>query len=286
MAFDDDGFLTPDLAVWTANVRSEFKEWFALAYDLNKDAMNILCVIEPSLTKKQELIASLLYRRALQSFQGAILMAERGMIADAFTLVRSCAETAIAIGGVLADDKFVASLIEADAKHRLTYANVILADDELRQELSSEWVINLKQVVSAAKNKYPPPGPRGINWAQVAKHAKMSSLYDMLYRITSGGAAHVTINALDRHIEPNDDGSIGNLTFRPETRDLVLSLSVGVCALLHAMEALGRLFLQEELRQTIESYTNSWAALESQTTRREPVSINPSIVTAWTASLD
>jgi hypothetical protein len=283
MAFSEEGFLSASLVDWRAATREQFKDWFEFVDKLNLQAMRLLPTIEPDRTKKHEVVAALLYRRALQSFQGSVLMAERGMNADALTLVRSCAETAIAIGGVLADEKFVASLMEADAKHRLTYANVILADDELRQGLSSEWVTNLQQVVSAAKNKYPAPGPRGINWAQVAKHAKMSNLYDMLYRITSGGAAHVTINALDRHVEPNDDGSIGNLTFRPETRDLVLSLSVGVCALLHAMEALGRLFPQEELRQTIESYTKSWAALES-TTQRDPVSITPSIVKAWTAS--
>ena len=48
--------------------------------------MKILPVIEPSLAKIQELDAFLLYRRALQSFQGAVLMAERGMIADALTI--------------------------------------------------------------------------------------------------------------------------------------------------------------------------------------------------------
>jgi hypothetical protein len=94
---------------------------------------------------------------------------------------------------------------------------VILSNDELRGELSPEWLANLQQVVSTAKSKYPACGPpRGIKWAQVAKDAKMSALYDMLYRIISGGASHVTLNALDRHVEPNSAGSIGSLTFRPE----------------------------------------------------------------------
>ena len=39
-------------------------------------------------------------------------MAERGMIAEARSLVRSCAETAIAIGCLAIDDKFVDALIE------------------------------------------------------------------------------------------------------------------------------------------------------------------------------
>jgi hypothetical protein len=94
MAFEDEGFLSPDLA-------------------------------------------SLLYRRALQSFQGAVLMAERGMIADALTLVRSCAETAIARGSVAGDEKFVDALVEAHDEAILTYSNVLLNDPESRQFFTS-----------------------------------------------------------------------------------------------------------------------------------------------------
>ncbi len=180
MAFSENGFLSPSLVDWRTATREQFKDWFEFVDKLNQEAMRLLPEIEPDRTKNHEIIAALLYRRALQSFQGSVLMAERGMIADALTLVRSCAETSIAIGGAVTDQKFLASLIEADAKHRLTYANVILADDELRQGLSSECIVDLEQVVSAAKNKYPAAGPRGINWAQIAKHAKMSNLYDML----------------------------------------------------------------------------------------------------------
>lgn len=117
--------------------------------------------------------------------------------------------------------------------------------------------------MSTAKSKYPASGPHGIKWAQIAKDAKMSALYDMLYRIISGGASHVTLNALDLHVEPNSAGSIGSLTFRPETRDLAFCLFIGVCALLHVMEALSQMFPKEEFKRRIQSYADAWAALDS-----------------------
>jgi hypothetical protein len=158
MAFSEIGFLSPSLADWSKAARSQFKDWFDLVDGLNKEAVKLLPAIEPDRTKTPEIVVALLYRRALQSFEGLMLMAERGMVADALALGRSCAETAIAIGGVLTDAKFIELLIEDDAKRRLTYANVILFDNELRGELSSEWVANLQRVVSTAKSKYPAPG--------------------------------------------------------------------------------------------------------------------------------
>jgi hypothetical protein len=282
MAFSEIGFLSPSLADWSKAARSQFKDWFDLVDGLNKEAVKLLPAIEPDRTKTPEIVVALLYRRALQSFEGLMLMAERGMVADALALGRSCAETAIAIGGVLTDAKFIELLIEDDAKRRLTYANVILFDNELRGELSSEWVANLQRVVSTAKSKYPAPGPRAIKWAQVAKDAKMSALYDMLYRTISGGASHVTLNALDRHVESNSAGPIGSLTFRPETRELTFCLSIGACALLHAMEALTRMFPKEAPKQAVQSCADAWAALESQNNRQE-TSANLSKETPWTS---
>jgi hypothetical protein len=136
MGFDDDGFLAADLAAWTTAIRKEYGKWFQLTADVNRDAMKILASIEPSLTKNQELTASLLFRRAVQSFQGAVLMAERGMIADALTLVRSCVETAIALGNVVINPKFVDLLIESHFDALVTYSNVLLNDVESRALLS------------------------------------------------------------------------------------------------------------------------------------------------------
>jgi hypothetical protein len=227
-----------------------------------------LLAVEPGLGKNVEFWAAVLYRRALQTFEGSVLLAERGMIADSLTLVRSCAETAIAIGWLAADDKFIDRLIEDDASHRLTYANVILGDEYLRESLTSEQLNHLDEVRSAVNEKYP-DRPKSINWADAAKQAKMVVLYNMIYRLTSGGATHVTINALDRHViaKPNDRLPYPSivqssqfprqsltLSFQPETRDLVRCLSGATLAILHAMKALGDIFPQKGIDRTVKHY--------------------------------
>jgi hypothetical protein len=178
ITFDDKGFLSPRLRKWTRSTRTQYQDWFKFINRLNRAAMKVLAAVEPDPNKKQELCAALLYRRALQAFQGSILLAERGMIADALTLVRSCAETAIALGCFTADEKFIDKLSESDAKHRLTYANVILDDEYLREPLTSKELEHLEEVRSAVNKKYP-DRPKGINWANAAKGAQMPVLYNI-----------------------------------------------------------------------------------------------------------
>jgi Family of unknown function (DUF5677) len=277
ITFDGDkGFLSPQLRKWTTSTKGDYQKWFRFINRLNRAAMKVLAAIEPDPNKKQELCAALLCRRALQTFQGSILLAERGMIADALTLVRSCAETAIALGCFAADDKFLDRLIEDDANHRLTYGNVMLGDKYLSAPLTRKEISNIQKVVSAIKKKYPTSRPKSINWADAAKDFRMAVLYDMIYRTTSGGATHVTINALGRHAIATTGGprlpyptALGGksvrqaltLTFQPETSDLVQCLSGAVSAILHAMNALNSIFPQYGIERTMKPHVASWAKL-------------------------
>jgi Family of unknown function (DUF5677) len=176
--------------------------------------------------------------------------------------VRSCAETAIAIGSVAGDEKFVDALVEAHDEAILTYSNVLLNDPESRQFFTSEQINNLKQTVAEIRSKYSGSGPRRIKWAQAAINAKMTALYDTIYRMTSGDASHTRVDALDRHVEPDEHGKIGQLTFRPETRQLEQTLSFATNALLHAMEAITRVFPREDFERMVKSCANRWQKLD------------------------
>jgi len=230
ITFDDKGFLSRRLRKWTTSTRRDYQKWFKFIKRLNRAVMKVLAAVKPDRKKNQQLCATLLYCRALQMFQGSILMAE------ALTLVRSCAETAIALGCIAADEKFVNKLFEGDANHRLTHANVILADKYLSEPLDAEQIGHLKEKVSEVKTQYaesPDSRPKNVNWATAARDAEMTVLYDMVYRSASGHASHVSLNALDRHVVPDAKGAIGQLAFQPETRDLVQSLSGATSAILH-----------------------------------------------------
>jgi hypothetical protein len=115
--------------------------------------------------------------------------------------------------------------------------------------------------VADVKARYVAPRPRSINWDQAAKKANMTALYDTAYRMTSGDAAHTTLYGLDHHVQPDEHGKIGHLTFRPDSRDLVDTLSVAVNAQLHALEAIARVFPREEFKRSVKTCMDRWQNL-------------------------
>lgn len=261
MRFDKEGFLSAGITTWMTKARAEYVEWFQLADQLNQEGMKLLFSAQPSHGNNKEFVAALLFGRALQAFQGSVLLSERGMGAEARTLVRNCAEAAIALGNVALSETFLDELIADYDKHRLTIANVFLNDPDCMSELPAPQLDKLRGVADAINAQYHPNRPKDINWATAASEAGMTALYNTVYRGISGDAAHVTIDALTRHIKSDADNNVEHLTFRPSSDDLADTLSAGASAILHAMEALGRIFGQESVSNSVSRLGEVWRGL-------------------------
>ena len=257
MRFNIDGFLSPDLKAWTDSARLEHKAWFDLAEELNKACMEAMYAAHPVQTSEKQLVASLIFCRALQSFQGVILLAERGMMADARTLVRSCAESAIAVGCASVDDDFLDDLIAGSVKHHKAVAEKILSNPDVVPHLEQDKTDKLKVLLDELENR--PSG--GINWEQAARKAGMSVLYDTVYRGTSGDAAHVTIDSINRHLKKDNEQNITGLSFRPESNGLNDTISCAISALLFSLNALGTSLRRIDYEQIVEIYNAKWKAL-------------------------
>jgi hypothetical protein len=257
MPFNINGFLSPDLKGWTDSARSDHKVWFDLAEELNRACMEVLLSAKPLQTSEKQLVASLIFGRSLQSFQGVILLAERGMMADARTLVRSCAESAIALGCASVDDDFLDDLIASNVKHRKTVADKILSSSEILNHLEQEQTDKLKQLRDDLKDIR----SDSMRWEQAAQKAGFSVLYDTVYRATSGDAAHVTIDALNRHLKTDFDQNITGLSFQPKAKDLNDTLSCAISALLHSLYALGKSLGRNDYEQFVKIYNAKWKAL-------------------------
>ena len=261
MSFENEGFLSADITAWIAKARSEHVDWFQLADQLNQEGMKLLFAAQPSSGSNREFVAALLFGRALQAFQGSVLLSERGMGAEARTLVRNCAEAAIALGNVALSETFLDELIADYDKHRLTIANVFFNDPDCKSELPAEQLEKLREVANAITAQYHPNRPKGINWDAAAKKAGMAALYNTVYRGISGDAAHVSIDALNRHIKSDADNNLEHLTFRPSSGDLADTLSAGASAMLHSMEALGRIYGQSSVSNLVSRLGEVWRGL-------------------------
>jgi hypothetical protein len=67
-------------------------------------------------------------------------------------------------------------------------------------------------------------------------------LYELAYRLPSGDGAHVTLGALHRHFEKDEQGQMVGLIFHPDKSDLRSTLLAANAALVHLL-GLGNEFM-------------------------------------------
>ena len=248
----EQGFLSPAIAGWTEEAKEKHKSWFDLASEVNRESMAVNDLVTPDPRNNKQLLGKLLYLRTLQTFQGAILLAERGMIAEAGTLVRSCAESAIALGGAAHIDDFHERMQSAHDKHRKALVPY-LESDQMAKQLTEEQ----KHVASQAKSSLKGKTPQRMNWQNVARETGMEYFYNLVYRPLSGDSAHVTMLALDRHLEEGG----AKIVFGPTDRDLPDTLSKAICALLQALLKLHEIFPESGIDSRLQPLTNKWEGL-------------------------
>jgi hypothetical protein len=271
MSLQTRGFFLPEIDRFRGAVRNlpECKLWFQFAEDLNALGHEILAGHEAPLNDRQRFTITMLFIRVHQSFQAAVVLAERGMIGDARTVLRSAVESAIALWAVAADPTFIDNLIGAHRKTQLTVARMILDDPDYRVSYSAEEIAQMTSTIAALEAL---KGRRGeakaINWAAVARvHCK--DLYNSLYRIFSGDAVHTTIHALNRHVEAGDDMQITALKVGPDIANMVDTLSGACMTFLWGAEPFARAFEQNDILSRIHKEVQRF----SETPRDEPKGI-------------
>jgi len=249
----EQGFLTSAIAEWTEEAKERHKSWFDLASEVNRESMAVYDSVIPDPRNNRQLLGKLLYLRTLQSFQGAILLAERGMIPEARTLVRSCAESAIALGGAASIGDFHMQLQSAHDRHRRTLGTWIESDQDTAELLTE----GQKRVVGQEKSSLEGQTLQGINWEGVARNSRMDLMYNCVYRVLSGDSAHVTMLALDRHLQEGG----AKIVFGPTDRDLPETLSMATNVLLHALLKLHEIFPESGIDSRLQPLTNKWEGL-------------------------
>ncbi len=157
------------------------------------------------LAKAQEgqtnpLIVSL-FVRGLQSLQGAILLAERGLATEAAIITRSVLETMFYLGALRRDDTFAEELRQDHIKRLSKNAQEFLKLVE--RDGQAEDHEQLKDDLKVLRDREGPG--QEIAVLRVADRAERRADYDTSYRHLSTSAVHTTVKALGQHW--HEDGS-------------------------------------------------------------------------------
>jgi Family of unknown function (DUF5677) len=245
MSLASDGYLSPDVVGWIAKHRAEHAEWFALADRLNRVCQRaMLAAVVPD-GDNRALLVILFFAHALSSYQGAVLMIERGMSAEALTLARSCLESSFYLGAVSNDQSFIDRLISSDTAHKRKVANWLTSPAAAVIELSADQLDKLRGFVDRVKAA--PPKAQPITIKAAADTVGLSDTYETVYRDLSDRAAHPSLNALLRHISLDKHGNAVGLRFGPEADGIEDTILAMTTAMFYAVTGLGSIFpLSEE----------------------------------------
>lgn len=152
MSFEVDGFFSPEIDRFREAVRTTepFKSWFDYALGLNRIGFDLLRQATSPATDPQLFAMHANFVRAHQSFQSALVLAERGLIPDTRTLVRSGVESAIALHALANDTGFIDKMIEAHHMHQRKAARIVLDTPAYLESYSPEEVAAMHAAIAEA----------------------------------------------------------------------------------------------------------------------------------------
>jgi hypothetical protein len=260
--FISQGFLA-DTRVLETKIRTAHAPWFALIDKVNSLAMVVQAVEMPR--TGQGILIGTAYSRAVTLFQATVILSSKGLCGQALALVRSCAETAIAIGCARVNPEFGREIIEDHDRNRLALANDLLKTlDEGDNILPPQARQQLETFVTELQDQYVKPRPLRIKWAQAARSAEMIDLYNTVYRMTSAEGTHITVQSLDRHISTDAQGKATGFRLRPDVAGVSDALSKVIASIFNAMEAKLHGTGNEHLQDQVHLLVREWDALIQQ----------------------
>jgi hypothetical protein len=242
MSFEKDGYLSPEIDRFRLYVRGHdpSKQWFELADDLNRLSFELLQKHETPLADRQRFTFSGLFVRAHQSFQAALVLIERGMIGDARAVLRSAAESTIAMYAVAHDPQFVDKLIGDEYYNQRKMANITLETPEYRARSSPSEIAQMETTIAAIDRIKADPNAaikiQGIIWEQVARKV-CPDLYTLIYRSLSWDGTHVSANSLQRYFNYDANGRAKSLKVAPEIADVPEALLFACNSALWTLDA-------------------------------------------------
>ena len=195
MGFETEGFLGKDAECLVGKQRIEFQDLFEFAQDCSAMAMKLNSL--PNSTDNFGVSIGVMFARCIAQFQGAIILAERGLSIESMVLTRALFETDFVLGALVSKTVTPEELVDSDLGSRRRIGNALLPISKADSHV--EHHAKLKAfIIDNAESK-------SLAFETIAKRAGMQTVYDGPYRFLSHFAAHPTITAASEYFvrQPN-----------------------------------------------------------------------------------
>lgn len=213
----DKGFLSPAMTEVIAQIRATHATIFDLAERLNVLAHQEMFATEVSSSNAQHLLIASLLHRALTTFQGVVVLCERGLGSEATTLLRTLLEVMFRLVAIAKDAEVGRAYILEDEAHRRKFINKFkLLSESVKSTVGSPTLDSLLATIS---QKIDDNDIRKLKTQWFAERADLEDFYHSAYSVFSG-TVHVNVRDLESALEVNVDGEITGFNYGPRDEEL------------------------------------------------------------------
>ena len=198
------GFLGQATVLNVPAIREKSAEWFTLADDASlalQDCCRFGIQTAQGTSMEPATVATRLLIRSAQSFQGVVLMAERGMATEGQMLARSLFENAFCMAALLGDPIRFIELLKEDAEAARRLQGEFVLAQGMANSREPEIKARLEEVVDAIGK-----APRTLSPKKLAMLGPLVKQY-LSYQKLSNDSAHPSAASLFRHIVTLNEGA-------------------------------------------------------------------------------
>jgi hypothetical protein len=230
--FDSEGFLTDRRSALEAGIESGYRELFARARQINHDCHELLFNADIRNRNRQHLLVAPLFTRALEHYQGTLILLGTGLIAPARVLLRATVESVFVTRAVARHEKALEDFINADLLWRRRMIKRAQQHDHanlehLRQGITPTLVESLEREIKRS-------GAKELKVEDWSKLAGMHEWYTTHYVLLSQ-ATHTSVRELESYLSFDKARDIQGLVYAPSVEEIaLLVLTAAHCILLGA----------------------------------------------------
>jgi hypothetical protein len=225
----EGGFVGPSFVKWVYRCRTVHARPFGLAMDVNNYAHRILeeTVANRHASKSdQERLVLAMFLRSVELFQGIILLAERGMVAEVSVLIRTLLEIEIRLAFAAKSEEYAAQLIlNGEFDRRKSLKAALTVPNGLTDTQRAQFEAAVKRLDGKLTGK-----KRSLHSLEdQARRAGQSDLYSLMYRGFSG-PVHSSPRDLQQHAIISQDRKGIHFRLGPEFETVPFFLSMALFA--------------------------------------------------------
>ncbi|MCX5516515.1 hypothetical protein C3941_18755 [Kaistia algarum] len=234
--FDSDGFLATTNPVLKQPIAEIYHVPLGLARRINRDLHDMLFKADVRNRDDEAIILVTLFLRALEHYQGVVILLENGVVPSARVTVRALMETTFRLRAIVGVADLYKKFILEDMLYRREIANKIRNNsyDFLRDAQNAIT----DEAFERLKNDIKRLNPKKFHIEELSRLAGMHEWYVGVYSLLSK-AVHTQIRELEEYVEIDENGQIKELRYAPQLQEisnLVLTASELILSAAFAFE--------------------------------------------------